>query len=1488
MEQAAALTAASSFIASSKHGKKLPSAASRQPSAHRVASAAVAAPSQLGWEVTDGDAMAASSTCNDAGGRDDGKDGGGDVVGGGNGNMVVEDDGSGSNVNNSRVARASAPRILMMLPEYHVEGWGWDEKSLERPQGSDMESRAGDADAVKSLGQQQQQEHSCKPCLPFERGSVRGMLNELVFATPVTRRPSGGGSPGAASTTSTQSSGLRMPLPPFYVGVTTATAAATAADRPYSASATHTPVRRPPSAVAASPGSFAHSPLITSAVPSSPQLASRTGRPLAESIEVPETASASGHGSNTGDGGCGNDVGGNGGDSRAGGSGGGAGGSYSAVAAELLRRHGGSSSPLRPLPASVLPSSVRRHGSSSSHLPQHPPPLSTSPDDVTTATAAETTIATASSSCSGSGSGSGIVHPLVSNRTVSRPSNSNDMSRTDLMTETQHRQTRRLKPGNPSQRSLAFVLPPVSSTVDSVPQQQRPPPPQQQQQQQQRGSSLLSSQASFRAVTKTFRNMLYSFSSFRASLSRTTSASSIGSAGPFWEDALEGRSLLLFGHNSRLRHATAELVHNSLFEMIVLLLILASCVSLVLNSPGLDPDSRMAKALQILDYIFTGAFTLEAILKIVTFGFAFTGKHAYIRSGWNVLDFLIVLLGWALIVVEIVGHGNAESFKVLRVLRALRALRPLRAVQRFAGLRVVVDTLFAVLPSMINVALVCAFFYLIFAILAVNLFKGKLFNCIDAASGERIDPYYVLPPGQVLTRSWCEAGNQTISQSVYYSSRNLSSPMPDYMIVMQWVNPKANFDNVGAAMLALFQTATLSLWVDITFSAVDAVGVDKQPLWNHNPWVILFFVAFVVVCSFFVLNLFIGVTLDKFAELHQDQQTAGTFLTPQQQSWVKVQRLLLRSEVPYVPPRPPNRFRGMLYSLVSGRGFDVMMLVVILANVVFIAMVHADMSGAWQAVMSYSNLVFTCIFVIEAALKMTAFGPRGYFHDSWNRFDFFVVAVSVVSVVLDFSDTRNLSFMPVLRVLRVVRVVRLVRQAKGMQKLLRTLITSLPALVNVGGVMLLIFFIFAVIGVNLFAGIKHGDNLDSHANFDTFPNAMLLLFRMLTGEGWDAIMQDCMNMVGCVLVLQDFNVTATTTATTTAITTASLQLPVNTNATSPANSSTVISLLAGTYLDPSDPLLSSLPSNATQNQCPLSPVAAIVYFPTFVVLCTFILLQLVIAVLRENLIESDSDGDDGSAGGAAQPVPQSAMESFTKAWRAAVVKAAKGGGGQKGGGSSRGLLHASQLPRVLEATQPPLGASGSPCPRQEVQKLLLHLRIPLYAGNKVSFMETLHALASRVCATPLPTPEQDKLHRDLSKKLPRSQPHSKFTAAHYHAANSVAAAIRGFLLRHNLRDQLGIPVGPGGRLNQEQRRQNQANQQQQQQQLNGGELRGRLVIGEIGGPNRSRSPSRSRALHRLPSASSSSKRLPPIVSPNGAVVQRPGGIASRPGSAAQG
>ena len=69
-------------------------------------------------------------------------------------------------------------------------------------------------------------------------------------------------------------------------------------------------------------------------------------------------------------------------------------------------------------------------------------------------------------------------------------------------------------------------------------------------------------------------------------------------------------------------------------------------------------------------------------------------------------------------------------------------------------------------------------------------------------------------------------------------------------------------------MLALFEMSTLEMWLDVMYNGIDAVGVDRQPRRDHNIAVAIFFVTFIIIGAFFVLNLFVSVTIDKVRSLH--------------------------------------------------------------------------------------------------------------------------------------------------------------------------------------------------------------------------------------------------------------------------------------------------------------------------------------------------------------------------------------------------------------------------------------------------------------------------------------------------------------------------------------------------------------------------------------------------------------------------------------------
>ena len=158
-------------------------------------------------------------------------------------------------------------------------------------------------------------------------------------------------------------------------------------------------------------------------------------------------------------------------------------------------------------------------------------------------------------------------------------------------------------------------------------------------------------------------------------------------------------------------------------------------------------------------------------------------------------------------------------------------------------------------------------------------------------------------------------------------------------------------------------------------------------------------------------------------------------------------------------------------------------------------------SDTYLLVLETCNLVFVAIFTMEAILKLIAYGPTYYFYIDWNKFDFAVVILSLVS--LGGTDELQLT---ALRIIRVARLLRMIKSSKELQSLLQTLYLAMNNIANVALLFMLIIFTFAVAGMTLFGDIQQGHygtlNLE-HVNFHDFYNSVSVLIRSSTGESWN-------------------------------------------------------------------------------------------------------------------------------------------------------------------------------------------------------------------------------------------------------------------------------------------------------------------------------------------------------------------------------------------------
>ncbi|KAJ3582119.1 hypothetical protein NHX12_015861, partial [Muraenolepis orangiensis] len=425
---------------------------------------------------------------------------------------------------------------------------------------------------------------------------------------------------------------------------------------------------------------------------------------------------------------------------------------------------------------------------------------------------------------------------------------------------------------------------------------------------------------------------------------------------------------------------------------------------------------------------------------------------------------------------------GASDLAAIKSLRTLRALRPLRALSRFEGMRVVVNALLGAIPSIFNVLLVCLMFWLIFSIVGVNLFAGKYGYCVNATSGIRY-----------LTNSVVN----NMSECVTLEGND------------SWKNAKINFDHVGAGYLALLQVATFKGWLDIMYAAVDSRKQGDQPEYEINTWMYLYFVVFIIFGAFFTLNLFIGVIIDNFNQ-QKKKISRDIFMTEEQKKYYNAMKKL-GSKKPQKPiPRPANKLQGIIFDFTTRQAFDIFIMVLICLNMVTMMVETEDQKETTTKTLHWINVVFIAIFTAECVLKMVAL-RHYYFTAGWNIFDFIVVVLSIMGETLPENSFVSPTLFRVFRLVRIGRILRLVKSAKGIRTLMFALMMSLPALFNIGLLLFLVMFIYAIFGMSNFAYVKKESGIDDLFNFETFGNSMICLFQITTSAGWDGLLAPLLN-----------------------------------------------------------------------------------------------------------------------------------------------------------------------------------------------------------------------------------------------------------------------------------------------------------------------------------------------------------------------------------------
>ncbi|NWU49077.1 CAC1D protein, partial [Dromas ardeola] len=401
----------------------------------------------------------------------------------------------------------------------------------------------------------------------------------------------------------------------------------------------------------------------------------------------------------------------------------------------------------------------------------------------------------------------------------------------------------------------------------------------------------------------------------------------------------EGSAFFIFSSTNPIRVGCHRLINHHIFTNLILVFIMLSSVSLAAEDP-IRSHSFRNNILGYADYVFTSMFTFEIILKMTAFG-AFLHKGSFCRNYFNLLDLLVVG-------VSLVSFGiQSSAISVVKILRVLRVLRPLRAINRAKGLKHVVQCVFVAIRTIGNIMIVTTLLQFMFACIGVQLFKGKFYRCTDEAkqNPEECRGIYIV-----------------------YKDGDVDNPMVKERV---WQNSDFNFDNVLSAMMALFTVSTFEGWPALLYKAIDSNGENVGPVYNYRVEISIFFIIYIIIIAFFMMNIFVGFVIVTFQE-QGEQEYKNCELDKNQRQCVEY-ALKARPLRRYIPKNP---YQYKFWYVVNSTGFEYIMFVLIMLNTLCLAMQHYGQSKIFNDAMDIMNMVFTGVFTVEMVLKLIAFKPK--------------------------------------------------------------------------------------------------------------------------------------------------------------------------------------------------------------------------------------------------------------------------------------------------------------------------------------------------------------------------------------------------------------------------------------------------------------------------------------------------------------------------------
>ena len=587
------------------------------------------------------------------------------------------------------------------------------------------------------------------------------------------------------------------------------------------------------------------------------------------------------------------------------------------------------------------------------------------------------------------------------------------------------------------------------------------------------------------------------------------------------KEHMKNSSLFIFHKNWKLTKFIRKLTHSNEFNYIIFILIIISIIVLCFDNPWVRENSAEQKTIKYLNYFFNVVFLIECLLKIISDGFIIKEKtdlqlnlkgtevfekiinelnthsknqnfeqisendktiaiqkvlnklekqKSYLLDPVNLIDFFCVIIG----IFDM--FSKSKNFSYLRALRAIRSIRPIRLLTQSSNLSLLLKCLLISIPALGNIFLIGLIYLFLFSIIGMNLFSSR-------------------------GNGYCK-GNKNLNRDECILSKG------------EWVYNNEHFDNFWFSLKNNFELMMGEDWAERMILSYRM---------NNNELTYVFYITSIIIGNLFILNLFASVLIQKFRFL-KFKKTSYPELDTYEIEWLQLQKIMMK----YKPiqeysinKKKTAPWKKKLTNFISSNLFQTLVDCIILLSTFELMLQYNGASNSYNIMLQVFNLLFTICFTIEIIMKLIVNGDI-FFKNNWNIFDFIITFFcDILAIIYFFNLFKNyannsLSTFLIIRLFKILRVFRIISNFGILRNLFNTVMIMMPSIGNIGLIIGIIIVVYGNIGMNIFGTVPYRSSIIRTNNFRNFISSSLVLFRVISGEDWNEIMNevayhDCRN-----------------------------------------------------------------------------------------------------------------------------------------------------------------------------------------------------------------------------------------------------------------------------------------------------------------------------------------------------------------------------------------